>query len=433
MMILILGGSGSGKSAYAEDYLLRTAGDKKKYYIATMQIWDEEMQAKVDRHHRLRQGKGFTTIEQPTELEQAASQMEPEAAVLLECMSNLAANEMFSREQPVDRETVIAKILQGIEVLRKQADPLVIVTNNVFEDGIAYDSATIEYIEALGRVNERLAGGDPAADQGVPDQHRKETGMRIIKSFFIAFSMYSKIPMPQFEWKDEDMRYALCFFPWVGAVIGVLWYLWKWICARFGVGTLCYTVVGTAIPILITGGFHVDGFLDTCDALHSYQPRERKLEILKDSHIGAFAVIMLTLYGLIFLGGFSEITECRTLVVVGAGSFLSRVLSGVAVVSFPSAKQEGTLYLFADKAHKRVVKTALYAQGILCIGFMMWTSFVTGGIAVAAALLTFAYYYYRSKKEFGGITGDTAGYFVTFCEGCVVVAAAIAEHMMLTV
>ena len=115
--------------------------------------------------------------------------------------------------------------------------------------------------------------------------------MRIIKSFFIAFSMYSKIPMPQFEWKDEDIRYALCFFPWVGTVIGVLWYLWKWICARFGVGTLCYTVVGTAIPILITGGFHVDGFLDTCDALHSYQPRERKLEILKDSHIGAFAVI----------------------------------------------------------------------------------------------------------------------------------------------
>ena len=114
------------------------------------------------------------------------------------------------------------------------------------------------------------------------------------------------------------MRYALCFFPWVGAVIGALWYLWKWFCDRFAVGTLCYAAVGTAIPILITGGFHVDGFLDTCDALHSYQPRERKLEILKDSHIGAFAVIMLALYGLIFLGGFSEITECRTLVVAEA-------------------------------------------------------------------------------------------------------------------
>lgn len=156
MLTLILGGSGSGKSAYAEDYLLRTAGDKKKYYIATMQVWDEEMQEKVDRHHRLRQGKGFTTIEQPTALEQAVTQMEPAGAVLLECMSNLAANEMFSGE-PVDRQTVIAKILQGVDALRKQADPLVIVTNNVFEDGVTYDDSTMEYIEALGRINERLA------------------------------------------------------------------------------------------------------------------------------------------------------------------------------------------------------------------------------------------------------------------------------------
>ena len=99
-------------------------------------------------------------------------------------------------------------------------------------------------------------------------------------------------------------------------------------------------------------------------------------------------------------------------------------------MNFPSAKQEGTLYLFADKAHKRVVKSALYGQGILCVLFMLWISFVAGGIAVAAALLSFAYYYRRSKKEFGGITGDTAGYFVTLCEGCVVVVVAIAERLM---
>lgn len=157
MVTLILGGSGSGKSAYAEDYLLRMAADKKKYYIATMQVWDAEMQAKVDRHHRLREGKGFTTMEQPTALEQAVTQMEPGGAALLECMSNLTANEMFSGEQPTDRQTVIEKILRGVDVLRKQVDPLVIVTNNVFEDGIVYDSATMEYIEALGRINERLA------------------------------------------------------------------------------------------------------------------------------------------------------------------------------------------------------------------------------------------------------------------------------------
>ena len=133
--------------------------------------------------------------------------------------------------------------------------------------------------------------------------------MRMIKSMIIAFSMYSKIPMPQFEWKDEDMKYMLCFFPWVGVVIGLCVYLWRIICDRFQIGTLCDTLIGTAIPLLITGGFHVDGFMDTMDAFHSYQPKEKKLEILKDSHIGAFAVLMLGLYGLIYAGAFSEIRD----------------------------------------------------------------------------------------------------------------------------
>lgn len=181
-MTLILGGSGSGKSAFAENYLLRAVADKrkldkkeyKKYYIATMQIWDAEMQAKVDRHHRLRQGKGFTTIEQPVALEKALEMMREiqSVAALLECMSNLVANEMYSVEynsmeynsmeyNSMDTQeaglTVTERVLQGVEALKRQADPFVIVTNNVFEDGITYDSSTMEYIETLGRINERLA------------------------------------------------------------------------------------------------------------------------------------------------------------------------------------------------------------------------------------------------------------------------------------
>ena len=155
MMILILGGSGSGKSAYAEDYLLRTAGDKKKYYIATMQIWDEEMQAKVARHHRLRQGKGFTTIEQPTALEQAASQMEPEAAVLLECMSNLVANEMFEEQGAHDR--TVSEVTKGIENLLGQAAHVVIVTNEIFSDAVVFDGDMDSYLEYLGKINQAAA------------------------------------------------------------------------------------------------------------------------------------------------------------------------------------------------------------------------------------------------------------------------------------
>lgn len=249
--------------------------------------------------------------------------------------------------------------------------------------------------------------------------------MRIVKAMIIAFSMYSKIPMPQFEWKDEDMKYMLCFFPWIGAVIGGCIYLWGMICEKYEISLLCYTLIGTAIPLLITGGFHADGFMDTMDAFCSYQLREKKLEILKDSHIGAFAVIGLIVYGLLYMAAFSEIQDKNLLQIVCAGFFLSRCLSGISVVSFPSAKKEGLLYSFASKAGKNTVKIVLCLQGALCVLFMLWRS-LTGGMTVAAAALgVFVYYGYRSKKELGGITGDTAGYFVLLCECGMLAAAAV--------
>lgn len=253
--------------------------------------------------------------------------------------------------------------------------------------------------------------------------------MRIIKSFFISFSIYSKIPVPQFAWKEEDMRYTLCFFPWIGAVIGALELLWFWLCGWLGIGTLCYTAVGTAIPLVISGGFHVDGFVDTMDAFHSYQNRERKLEILKDSHIGAFAVIMLMLYYLIYAGAFSEIRQWKSMGVLAAGFFASRCLSGIGVVSFPSAKSDGLLYLFASSAHEWIVKISLYVQLLLCFGLMLVINIRTGSAVIFAALGSFAYYRYRSIKELGGITGDTAGFFVTVCEAVMVVAAALMKYV----
>ncbi len=254
--------------------------------------------------------------------------------------------------------------------------------------------------------------------------------MQIIKAIIISFSMYSKIPMPQFAWKNEDMKYMLCFFPWVGAVIGVCVYLWRIICDRFAVGALCYTVIGTAIPLVVTGGFHVDGFMDTMDAFHSYRPREQKLEILKDSHIGAFAVIMLGIYGLFYLGAFSEIQDKDLLQIVCAGFVLARILSGISVVSFPSAKKEGLLYLFAGSAQKNIVKGSLYLQGALCVAFMLWRSLLAGSMITVAAIGAFVYYYYRCRRELGGITGDTAGYFVLLCEGSMMAVAAVFNVFM---
>lgn len=247
--------------------------------------------------------------------------------------------------------------------------------------------------------------------------------MRMLRSFMLAFSIYSKIPVLQSDWKEEDMRYMLCFFPWVGAVIGVLLFLWNGLCRRFYVGELCRALVGAAVPLAVTGGFHVDGFMDTMDAFCSYSPRERKLEILKDSHIGAFSVIMLAFCGLVYLGAFSEIRDGGLFDSVCCGFFLSRCLSGIAVVSFPGARKEGMLSQFADTAQRAVVRGILCLQGVLCVVFMVWQS-AWAGVLVAAALLAFVSYYRRTKRELGGITGDTAGCFVVVCEVCMTAAAA---------
>lgn len=190
MITLITGGSGSGKSAYAEKYICHASnekGCKEKYYIATMHVFDDEGQRKIDRHRRLRAGKGFITIEQPRDIKKAVEKLQSEnclktgRSALLECMSNLVANEMFP---PVDvsgmqaaeakKETlddpenmkdydtaqisrVSKKMLKEVSILSENVAELVIVTNNVFEDGVSYDQSTMNYIKAMGIVNRGLA------------------------------------------------------------------------------------------------------------------------------------------------------------------------------------------------------------------------------------------------------------------------------------
>lgn len=175
MITLVTGGSGSGKSAYAERLLSSCEGIR--YYIATMQIYDAEGEKKVERHRKLRAGKGFLTIESPINVgkiqfacagkaEQAQYRQEAEMKVqgnaekksaLLECMSNLTANEMFTKDGIKSAEEVVGKIVSEIQTLSQKLDNLVIVTNNVFEDGVIYDAGTMEYLRALGRINAALA------------------------------------------------------------------------------------------------------------------------------------------------------------------------------------------------------------------------------------------------------------------------------------
>lgn len=153
MITLLIGGSGSGKSAYAESLL--AACQEEKYYIATMQVYDEEGRRRVEKHRAMRAGKGFQTLELPVNIGEAS--FSGKAAALLECMSNLVANEMFLPDGIRPGQEVVEKVLTQVQQLSERLSDLFIVTNNVFEDGICYDASTMEYLQTLGTVNCRLA------------------------------------------------------------------------------------------------------------------------------------------------------------------------------------------------------------------------------------------------------------------------------------
>ena len=248
--------------------------------------------------------------------------------------------------------------------------------------------------------------------------------MNLLGSFVIAFSMYSKIPMPQVEWTKERMRYAMCFFPLIGAVIGGLLLLFSAICEMAGLGKVFYVCVGTVLPLIVTGGIHMDGFLDVTDARSSYRSREEKLRILKDPHTGAFAIIGFGIYLFLYAGAFSEL-NFRFLSLFAGSFVLTRALSGLSVVSFPMAKKDGLAAEFSQSAVKRTVRMVMFLYIAASAGFMLWTNAFAGSICLAGASLVFGLYYRMSKKEFGGITGDLAGYFLQNCELVILILAAV--------
>ena len=152
MMHLITGASASGKSAYAEGQLAKAEGPEK-YYLATMRAWGAEGEARVRKHRAMREGKGFQTIEAFHTLEQV--RLPGKGSLMLECMSNLLANEQF--EIGGTDEEILERIQVGIQNLEAQTNDLVIVTNEIFSDGCSYDADTIRYIRLLGTLNIWLA------------------------------------------------------------------------------------------------------------------------------------------------------------------------------------------------------------------------------------------------------------------------------------
>ena len=105
--------------------------------------------------------------------------------------------------------------------------------------------------------------------------------MSVIRSLLTAFSTYSRIPVPQVAWTEENRRYSMCFFPLIGLITGLI--LWGWLafCRRAGIGSFLQGAAAALLPLIITGGIHMDGWMDTTDALASWQSREKRLAMIE--------------------------------------------------------------------------------------------------------------------------------------------------------
>ena len=248
--------------------------------------------------------------------------------------------------------------------------------------------------------------------------------MTVLQTVAVAFSMFSALPMPRVEWSESNLRYALCAFPLIGLVLGGGCWLWWALCgalelpALLGGGGLCL------IPVAVTGGIHLDGYADTWDARASHGDPARRQEILKDPHLGAFAAIRLCGW---FVADFALWTALLRLdgAVVTAGFCLSRALSGLAVTTFPLARDTGLAHTFASRAHRRRVKVTLGAVSAALCALLVWRG---GGLMALAALGVFLRYRRMARVEFGGLSGDLAGWFVQTAELWMLAALVLTQY-----
>lgn len=267
-------------------------------------------------------------------------------------------------------------------------------------------------------------------------------------SLSMSFSLFSKIPVPIVDWDKGNMRYVMCCFPLVGLVEGALIALCCLAATWLGLSEVAVAAVMTIVPILVTGGIHLDGFCDVSDALSSYAAPERRREILKDPHVGAFAVIACGCYLLAHLCVSLELASfvregCLALLGRAGGTYgvaplvlaclvcvLSRCCSGIATLAFPKSADKGMLSMFAEGADTVHALVALVVMLLVAVAAAVWTLPVAGLAMACVAVGCLAWVWHCSMRRFGGMSGDLAGWYLQVAELGMLVALLVVLRLM---
>ena len=243
--------------------------------------------------------------------------------------------------------------------------------------------------------------------------------MQLIRSLVIAFSMYSSLPMPDVAWDRDAMRWSLCFFPLVGAVVGLISGLWLMLCEWLVFPVILRAAGMCLLPVLITGGIHLDGLLDTADALSSYRSVEERLEIMKDSRLGTYGALGIFCSLILKWLCIWHLPDNKFLILFALTAAAAR-WAMLFLLSKGLANPNGMAAMLRKHCPKRVLLYALPVPLLLALlygsfGFLylligLGSTFVLGLIA---------------EKKIGGINGDVLGFSIELAEIVLLLAAQV--------
>ena len=243
---------------------------------------------------------------------------------------------------------------------------------------------------------------------------------RILHAFFMCQSMFCAIPCPCRVWDEEARPLMLPVLPLVGLEIGVLWWFLGWLTGSLNLPALIRALVLSLWPYLATGFLHLDGYMDVTDAVKSCRDLQRRREILKDSHVGSFAVIGLCMLMLAQFAVFASISvdkNCGILLLIPA---VSRCGSALAVTALPSMSTSQYAVQKKPMAHLAAVSSMLCL--FLILGFVLWGRM---GFALIGCMAGYGLALHRGFRNLKGMNGDIAGYALTVSELCGAVVFAL--------
>jgi adenosylcobinamide-GDP ribazoletransferase len=239
---------------------------------------------------------------------------------------------------------------------------------------------------------------------------------KLYKGFIMALSMFTIIPIPYVEWDDDSVKNMMKFYPLIGAIVGGIWSTIYYLMGILNVPIVLKSVIIMIVPFIITGMLHLDGFMDVCDAILSRRDKEEKLRILKDSKVGAFAVIsVLILFFLQFGGIYSFVEKNIQFYVLLLVSITSRSVVAYFLLSRRTIKQStlGTYFKKGTNIYDRIIML-ISLLIVLILAFTLIN--IKGIILVLLITLGITLAIEKCKKEFGGISGDVAGFALVIGE-----------------